>query len=1212
MTNHTIKTVILNVGLLFTVSLPAFSQGGIIPSTSHNYVLTKRPSTPVASKLALDMLPVKSQRATVDYYDGFGHRIQQVGVAQNPQGNDIVFLNSYDALGRASKMFLPYAVAGNMGGFRKNDLGQGYFMSEHFSFYKKSDGGNGNVDIADSDFPFSERRYDGTPENKLVEQGYAGDAWQLSSPSIANSGHTMKKWEKSNEPNSVIKWIINDEGELSQNGFYAEGTLFVQCIANENYSEQKGLINSTEEFFDSFGNKILERKYLEDGTDLDSNLDIVDTYYVYDLMNRLRVVIPPQALADLSNKQIKWIDSSVNTSNAYNGVNLVLVEEGGEVTLKSGFSYKAAVGKSISIKANSGMTFRYDYDARGRLIEFKQPGAAPVYYVYDSKDRLVLSQNGNQREHNQWIFIKYDIFDRPVLTGVYTHPSFSSPETMAQVISSFYSNPNSAMSEEEGGNVLGYTNRSFPSYNTTEPYLTVVYYDDYSNITALNGFGNLAFMPQPNFISYEKGMEYCAGVQNLVTGQKAKVLDGNEHTSNAQWMCSVVYYDDYNRPIQTRGNVYDGSTNGVITTSTRYQFSGLIDAVKEQQLFNGTVFERQLSYIYDHAGRLLTTSHKITGDSQGEVQLSSYAYNALGQLVSNKMGKVESGVFSSNLQEVNYTYNIRGWLTGINNPEDMRDDLFAMQLCYDNAESLHGLTNQSQYNGNISGIIVNRRVSGTKYQNEKYAYGYTYDGLSRLASSEYGEGDNFSTNKGKYKEYDIRYDLNGNIKSMKRNGNGLIDDLYYNYSGNQLQSVTDIASTSVGFVDRSGTDYSYDANGNLVRDGNKGISTISYNYLNLPQTISVGTDKYIRYIYDANGNKLCKEFKDGTNSVNKHFYAGALEYDNNKNLRLIHTAEGQVEVTGTGSSRSYAYNYLLRDYLGNTRAMFTNGGLQASLMQVADYYPFGSQHLPSRLGHDNKFLYNGKEFSDELGLDWYDLGWRMYDPKLGRFHALDPMAHAREWASPYSFVQNNPINRIDPNGAYDEMWYDDDINDYGIEREPEVPLLKRDLEPVICKPDYYTPNDRPAEYLEYLDELYETDPPAQGQDVQYAGIEGGEHFIGPLLILLGQPLKALKPVGALGSKPGSSIASYTLSKAFPQTFTKVLGKQTGTKIATSLGTNVIGRAAGRFVPYAGWVLTGWDVGWYLGENYGPSKWFTPEPPKSVLLEYMRENGMLDE
>ena len=123
---------------------------------------------------------------------------------------------------------------------------------------------------------------------------------------------------------------------------------------------------------------------------------------------------------------------------------------------------------------------------------------------------------------------------------------------------------------------------------------------------------------------------------------------------------------------------------------------------------------------------------------------------------------------------------------------------------------------------------------------------------------------------------------------------------------------------------------------------------------------------------------------------------------------------------------------------------------------------------------------------------------------------------------------------------------------------------------------------------------------------------GGEHLIGPTLILLGQPLNALKPAGVLGSKPGSSIASYTLSKAFPQTFTGVLGKQTGTKIAKSLGTNVIGRAAGRLVPYVGWTWTLWEIAWYLSENYGPSKWFVTEPPNSTVIEYMRENGMLNE
>lgn len=108
------------------------------------------------------------------------------------------------------------------------------------------------------------------------------------------------------------------------------------------------------------------------------------------------------------------------------------------------------------------------------------------------------------------------------------------------------------------------------------------------------------------------------------------------------------------------------------------------------------------------------------------------------------------------------------------------------------------------------------------------------------------------------------------------------------------------------------------------------------------------------------------------------------------------------------------------------------------------------------------------------------------------------------------------------------------------------------------------------------------------------------HLIGPALIELGRPYKVLKPVGALGSKAGSSIASYTLSKALPQRFTKVLGKKAGTKVATKIGTNVIGRALGRLVPGIGWGVTYYDAittGFELGQDYGPSKWYGSDDTK---------------
>jgi hypothetical protein len=102
-------------------------------------------------------------------------------------------------------------------------------------------------------------------------------------------------------------------------------------------------------------------------------------------------------------------------------------------------------------------------------------------------------------------------------------------------------------------------------------------------------------------------------------------------------------------------------------------------------------------------------------------------------------------------------------------------------------------------------------------------------------------------------------------------------------------------------------------------------------------------------------------------------------------------------------------------------------------------------------------------------------------------------------------------------------------------------------------------------------------------------------WLGPTLIGLGQPFDILKPIGAAGSKPGSSIASYTLSKALPysspllkRTTRKVAAKIIGKQAAKKVGTAIVGRFLGRLVPYAGWALTAKDAWIYrkeLGEFF---------------------------
>jgi RHS repeat-associated protein len=168
------------------------------------------------------------------------------------------------------------------------------------------------------------------------------------------------------------------------------------------------------------------------------------------------------------------------------------------------------------------------------------------------------------------------------------------------------------------------------------------------------------------------------------------------------------------------------------------------------------------------------------------------------------------------------------------------------------------------------------------------------------------------------------------------------------------------------------------------------------------------------YIYDAIGTKLLKRLTKGSVITNR-YYTGAFEYNNTKALVLIHTDEGMVNVSGT----TYTYEYYLKDHLGNIRAAFAAGAATPS--QLNDYYPFGMISNRNSSGTDNKYLYNGKEIQQELGLEWYDYRARFYDPQIGRFTTKDQLGEFAPTINPYQYCYNNPLSFIDPNGMMPEM-----------------------------------------------------------------------------------------------------------------------------------------------------------------------------------------------
>ncbi|MFV0154148.1 type IV secretion protein Rhs, partial [Empedobacter falsenii] len=232
---------------------------------------------------------------------------------------------------------------------------------------------------------------------------------------------------------------------------------------------------------------------------------------------------------------------------------------------------------------------------------------------------------------------------------------------------------------------------------------------------------------------------------------------------------------------------------------------------------------------------------------------------------------------------------------------------------------------------------------------------------------------------------------------------------------NKLQKVTD-SSLTLGFNDgnKTGNDYTYDVNGNLTKDLNKGIAGITYNFLNLPTEVLWNATKKINYTYNGAGVKLNKVVTDGT-TVSTTEYLDGFQYKDGV-LQFFPTAEGYVNAITAGAV-GYNYVYNMTDHLGNVRVSYAWDNVNSKLKTVNEdhYYPFGLQHqgynkppkditggigsveigigLGTSSGSANyKYKYNGKELQDELNLNLYDYGARNYDPAIGRWFNVDAMA----------------------------------------------------------------------------------------------------------------------------------------------------------------------------------------------------------------------------
>ena len=183
---------------------------------------------------------------------------------------------------------------------------------------------------------------------------------------------------------------------------------------------------------------------------------------------------------------------------------------------------------------------------------------------------------------------------------------------------------------------------------------------------------------------------------------------------------------------------------------------------------------------------------------------------------------------------------------------------------------------------------------------------------------------------------------------------------------------------------------------------NKGISSIQYNILNLPDIVTFTGGNTIVYTYAADGSKLKTVHNiDGTATTTD--YCGNVVYENGI-CKFLLFEEGYYSFADS------EYRYYLKDHQGNNRVVINQSG---QVKETNHYYPFGGIFAS---GTAQPYKYNGKEFDTKKGLNWYDYGARHYDPALGRFTTVDPMAEKYYSTSMYAYCLNNPIKFVDTDG----------------------------------------------------------------------------------------------------------------------------------------------------------------------------------------------------
>jgi RHS repeat-associated protein len=271
-------------------------------------------------------------------------------------------------------------------------------------------------------------------------------------------------------------------------------------------------------------------------------------------------------------------------------------------------------------------------------------------------------------------------------------------------------------------------------------------------------------------------------------------------------------------------------------------------------------------------------------------------------------------------------------------------------------------------NGNVQQIVNGKNSA----RNQSFGY----DGVNRLTSAQSGTwGGSFI------------YDAWGNLYQV----NALAG----------LASPQSLQQPAPGGLNQLPS-FSYDAAGDMTSD-----ASTAYTFDTESRISAAGSTSYL---YDGDGNRAAK-----TGST-LYWGHGLAESNASGTLTSEYIFVGGRRLARRDVSTGNVY-YYLSDHLGSSNVVTNNLGV---IQNESDFYPFGGENQITDNLSNQKFKFTGKERDNESGLDYF--GARYYGSSMGRFMSPDPvkitpgrMANPQQ-LNLYSYVANNPLRFIDPDG----------------------------------------------------------------------------------------------------------------------------------------------------------------------------------------------------